>query len=357
MGSTSVQFHGKRRSAATYYKVSNTSNTPSMSCDISWEISRPYGEASSTVRVKVSGNLWRLCKFTSGTTNSRFDSETGNYGNSSFGYYIKIYANVNGQGNKRIVYKPSSPSKWTSSGYGESSEYFDFDWASGTDGIPVSLYVDCGCYSKEGCSSGNATYNKVFYITPPSYNPSTPATNVGRGCVFSTNNNSGSSARSIEEYIRDSTGNLDSFNSIWFDWWDQSDGTPDANKIDHFNVDCYPSNDVDKAYSVDITDHYSQNTRINMYTMMQKYKLTPGSTLYCWVNTCTKGGAWLGRVYLGSIKFKKRGAVYEKVSNSNKEMSKLYLKDTSGVQRKVKYICYKDSSGNKRIIDMFTELY
>lgn len=106
------------------------------------------------------------------------------------------------------------------------------------------------------------------------------------GTIFSTNNSTSSSqtSRSISD-----KPDL----KVWWDWWGQASGTPAKNEIDYYNVDIYPQNDVNSAYSISETQHYTQNTQISLFTLCRNYGIRVGGTLYCWVNTCLKSGAWL----------------------------------------------------------------
>lgn len=81
-------------------------------------------------------------------------------------------------------------------------------------------------------------------------------------------------------------------------------------------------------------------------------------SLYCWVNTCTKGGTWLGRVYLGKLTLTKSGIIYYKDLNGTvHECTMGYGKNTSGTTNKARYIQVKDINGTAHSIDVYTTLY
>ena len=169
--------------------------------------------------------------------------------------------------------------------------YFDV-WGTVGEGYhEARIRISCG---DPNC--GSSAYDvEVASWGFNAYNPSTPATNVNDGAIFSTNNSGGVHRNTIQDY---------NDKQVWWDWWGQRNGTPWENEINHYNVDCYKTNDVNSAYSVSETDHYTQNTRINISTLMSRYGMNVGDTLYCWVNTCLNSGSWLGRQYLGAIKIK-----------------------------------------------------
>jgi hypothetical protein len=184
----------------------------------------------------------------------------------------------------------------------------------------------------------------------PTYVSSTPATNVTRGTIYSTNNTSSNGySRSISD-----KPDLE----VWFDWWGQSDGV--NNPISYYNIDINTSNSSSGASSTDLTKHYTQNTHVSLMTLCKNYGIKVGGTLYCWVNTYVAGetNAWLGRVYLGSITMIKDGIIlYKDASGNKKECTMGYNKDTSGNKRKARYILIKDANGTKRSIDVYTTLY
>lgn len=184
----------------------------------------------------------------------------------------------------------------------------------------------CCCGSGDGtywhaCDKG-WQYSEVNSVGFSNYDPERAATNVSYGKVYSTNNTNPGNQAHVYDYLH---------NQVWFDWWGQSNGYPAKNEIDYFNVDCNKNNDVGAAGSKDgLTVRYRQNTRLSAYEMAKAYEMKPGDTLYCWVNTCTKGGTWLGRVYLGCITMNKRGNIY--------------IKDTSGVKRECTTAYLKDNN-------------
>lgn len=194
--SSSVQIHGwnkvvngvNRRSEAEFYVPPNVDTSPNMSIGYSITLNRET-EQSSTLNVSLSGYLWRLCKYTSGSSYpGNFDSKTGNYGSSSYGYHMKVYIAIGNSDWKQIVDKPASDNKWTSDGYSVSVADFNIEWPSNNN-IPFKVKVDGGCYSsqEDWCISGHYE-TTVTYYNVPYYNPYTaPSTysitlspNIGR---------------------------------------------------------------------------------------------------------------------------------------------------------------------------------
>ena len=203
--SSSVQIHGynrvingvNRRSQAEFYVVPDTTTKPNMSIGYSVTLNRET-EQSSTITVSLSGILWRLCRYTSGSSYpSAFDERTGNYGDSWYEYHLNVYIAVGNSGWKQIVKKPagSSYDKWTEDGFSVSVGNFTINWPS-NDRIPLKVKVEGGCHiAEEGwCQSGNyeaiVTYYEVPYYNPYTA-PSTYAINVSpsMGRVNYTNYN------------------------------------------------------------------------------------------------------------------------------------------------------------------------
>lgn len=183
MANISVQVHGNvRRSTATYNVVKqagdSTARKPNMSIDLNFNFSRS-SEKSSTMKVSVSGNLWRLCKYKSGSTSASYDSETGNYGSSKYEYHFNVYFGVGESLNnilggwKQIVSKGSNPGKWQSSGYGVHVDDYEVDWGT-SNKINVYLKIDGGCHIQtEGwCLEGDYSA-LVDSFSVPTYNPYT----------------------------------------------------------------------------------------------------------------------------------------------------------------------------------------
>lgn len=138
----------------------------------------------------------------------------------------------------------------------------------------------------------------------------------------------------------------------------QSSGTPDSKwGIDYYNIDCNKVFDAGNASSVvGLTIQYTQNTHISALEMAKAYKLKPGETLYCWVNTHVKSDQWLGRVYLGSITMNKRGQILYKDSLGTKRECTSAFANISGKQTG-RYMLIKDSNGTQRLIDIYSSLY
>lgn len=225
----------------------------------------------------------------------------------------------------------------------------DTGWAS-NDNETIHLGLVChGNANRDGCSQGCEDPDMSFSCAVPYYQSEVPATNVQRGKVYSTNNTNPADGAHITDYLH---------NQMWFDWWGQSGGIPDSKwGIDYYNVDCATVNNVNIAGSKDgLTIRYRQNTRLSILDMAKAYGLKPGQTLYCWVNTCTKGAGWLGRVYLGSITMNKRGNILYKDSSGNKiECTSSYCNSTD--RKTGRYALVKDDSGTQRVIDIYSSLY
>ena len=350
--SVKVQWHGKEFSSSGATFIAPANSSPRMYSTISWSMKRD-SESSSKIHVTLNGNLWRL--WASGLGYNVRDPLTGNYGtnvkNSDwtayYGYHIKLYVSIGGI-EKQIVNKGASPSTWTSS-KSEGEITFDLDWPK-NDNIPIVFRADAGCYIKaeNWCSSGNFS-KQIATVTPPKYNSETKPTNVSTGVVHTTNNKDNGNQTSISDRPD---------MKIWFSWSGEKSGSPDKNKIDSYNIDINAKEkNPDGATSIDITQGYTKNKELSLFTIAESYGAKIGTTLYCYVNTHTPAG-WLGKVYLGSVKLTKRGYVYFKDSSGNKkECTMSYAKDSGGTKRTGRYVQVKDSGGTTRIIDLYTTLY
>lgn len=210
----------------------------------------------------------------------------------------------------------------------------------------TSITVAYYCGQTGGCTKPNWPDMKGS-LDFPSYNPEKEATNTNNGVVHTTSNTSNGNQTSISAKPDE---------EIWFDWWGQENGYPEKNEIDYFNVDINTVNNSDGASSVSLTDHYVQNTHISLFSLCKSFNVKIGGTLYFWVNTCTKGGAWLGRTYLGSVTLKKDGRIYIKDGSNKREVVAVYIKDGSGNRQKLSRVDIKDGS-NHRKIDVYTTLY
>ena len=228
---------------------------------------------------------------------------------------------------------------------GSSPINFSFSFESDSE---QTLSVHMLCYFRNtGCTVGYGDVNVGGDVYIPLYNPEVPPTNTSTGVVHTTSNTSNANQSSISAKPDE---------EIWFDWWGQLNGYPEKNEIDYFNVDINTVNDSNGASSISITDHYIQNTHLSLFTICKSFNVKVGGTLYFWVNTCTKGGAWLGRTYLGSVKIKKDGAIFIKDGSNKREVVAAYIKDSNGNRVKLSNIQIKDGS-NKRKIDVYTTLY
>lgn len=255
----------------------------------------------------------------------------------SYGYpvYIKLLSN----GNEICTWTTDSGGDWSFSG---STSFVTND--------AVTLTVVYVCGQTGGCSKGYGWNVMSGSLSIGSYNPNTPATNVTRGKVYTTNNTNPNYGATVSD-----KPDL----QIWFDWWGQSSGV--GNPISYYNVDIRKnSNDSSGASSYSATDHYTQNTRLSLFNMCKQYNAKVGDTLYCWVNTYVGGAtnAWLGRVYLGAVKIVQNGIIYYKDGSGAVHVCTTgYGKDTSGSNHKARYVQLKDTSGAAHNIDVYTTLY
>ena len=174
--------------------------------------------------------------------------------------------------------------------YGDTvTQYIDrtITWTSGN----LSIHVCCNwrgyhsCIVQGGKSFGNVVAGSISINNLP-YNPETPPSNANNGRIYSTNNSSGgSSGRNISD-----KPDLE----VWWSWDGAWGGTPDSkNGIKQYNIDICNRNDVGSASSISETQNYSKNSRVSLFTLCRNYGVRVGGTLYCWVNTLTKGDTWL----------------------------------------------------------------
>lgn len=160
------------------------------------------------------------------------------------------------------------------------------DYVTGVRFIAGSRYND-------GSSGRYDTGSDINISVPAKQIVNTPATAPNDGAIYSTNNSSGVHRDTITDTKA---------NEVWWNWWGQANGSPDSNVIDHYAVAISKTNDSNTAASISSTSNYVQNTHISISSLLSSYSANAGDTLYCWVNTCTRGGSWLGRQYLGAIK-------------------------------------------------------
>lgn len=86
---------------------------------------------------------------------------------------------------------------------------------------------------------------------------------------------------------------------------------------------------------------------------MSLYSASEGDTLYCWVNTLTQGGSWLGRQYLGAIRIQRGKLMYKDSSGTWHQCTQLKSKDTSGTTHNCSALKVKDTGGTEHTIDLF----
>lgn len=177
----------------------------------------------------------------------------------------------------------------------------------------VRIRISCG---DSGCSArlfNVEVYSEGFTTS----DPSRPATNNNTGAIHT---NLGSvNQGTVTEY---------NDGRVRWDWSGESNGYPSSNYISSHNVDCYPSNDSGPAYSVSATQNYGRMSWINMSTIMSQYGLKIGDTLYCWVNTVTQGGTWLGRVYCGAVRIIPYVPTCSNITISNRSTTSATLSGT-----------------------------
>lgn len=306
--------------------------SPTVYATVSYGTSRPGGETSAQVNTDITISM-------SVRSGSWFNWEVWCYVSVNGGPETRLILNY-GQGNGN---SPNTGS-WSDS----QSTTIVQDVTSSSESIRVRFV--CGqevYYGKCDASGGPYSYDGTFNVGVPAYNPEKGATNTNNGVVHTTSNTSNGNQTSISAKPDE---------EIWFDWWGQENGYPEKNEIDYFNVDINTVNNSDGASSVSLTDHYVQNTHISLFSLCKSFNVKIGGTLYFWVNTCTKGGAWLGRTYLGSVTLKKDGRIYIKDGSNKREVVAVYIKDGSGNRQKLSRVDIKDGS-NHRKIDVYTTLY
>ena len=186
---------------------------------------------------------------------------------------------------------------WTSKYYELTSDYArtgSIDkTTSYTTNNKVTFYVHYYCcdkstYNKPRCTSTDGDQHDVTMsgsVSVSAYNPETPATNARAGKIFSTNHTGGSQGGNISD-----KPDLE----VWFSWTGATAGTPDSiNGIKQYNIDINTSNSASGATSCSLTQEYTKNKHLSLFTLCREYGIRIGGTLYCWVNTKTKGGTWL----------------------------------------------------------------
>lgn len=150
-----------------------------------------------------------------------------------------------------------------------------------------------GSRRNDGSSGKYDTGSDINISVPAKQTQNVPAKPPNDGAIFSTNNSNGVHRGTIKD-------NRDT--QVWWDWWGQSSGQPNANVIAEYAVDISKTNDSSTASSIAGRTHpYNANTRIDLSSLISHYGVSAGQTLYCWVNTRTRGDSWLGRQYLGAI--------------------------------------------------------
>lgn len=304
----------------------------------SYNTYRPDGERDSNVTTDVSMSIWVA------PSGPPYKFEVWAYTSVNGGpETISIFNYGQGNGNH-----PNSSSGWSD------SQSISITQRNTGSAESIRIRLVCGqqvylgyCSAKDGPYNFDSSYDNLVV---PSYNPETPAHKATDGCVYSTNNTSAAHQSTISDYIH---------NQVWFDWWGQSNGTPEKNYIDYSNVDINTVNNVDGAVSIEgLTTHYTQNTRLNIYDVVKAKGLKPGGTLFCWVNNHTQSGDWLGRQYLGAIICNKLGAILYKDLNGNRiECTSGFIKETNGNKQTGRYALVKDTSGTQRVIDIYSSLY
>ena len=305
---------------------------PYIYATVSYSTSRPEGAVSAQVNTNITISM---------------NVRSGYF----FNWEVWCYVSVNGGPEELIILNygqgnGNSPNTGTWSDSKSTTIVRDVE--ANTENIRIRFV--CGqeiFYGRCEATGGPYTYDNTFSVGVPEYNPEVPPTNVSYGVVHTTSNTSNANQSSISAKPDE---------EIWFDWWGQLNGYPEKNEIDYFNVDINTVNDSNGASSISITDHYIQNTHLSLFTICKSFNVKVGGTLYFWVNTCTKGGAWLGRTYLGSVKIKKDGAIFIKDGSNKREVVAAYIKDSNGNRVKLSNIQIKDGS-NKRKIDVYTTLY
>lgn len=300
--SFSVQVHGNARGSEANYNIvgqvpgDTSTRKPNILAYLNFKATRS-DTSNAILAMKVSGGLERLCRYTSGSTASRFDSFTGNYGSASYGYAFKVEVRFASDSTWRtIAEKPASSNKWTNRGYSVSVSDFTVTCAANT--IPVYFRITGGCHPYEGCPEGSYE-GRIGDFSVPAYNPETPATNASNGKIFSTNNSTdGSSGRAISDKPD---------KEVWWTWDGAIAGTPsNIHGIKQYNIDINTVNDVNGASSVPETQNYSKNTHISLFTLCKKYNIRVGGTLYCWVNTQENNDNWLRKSIFRVYKYEER---------------------------------------------------
>lgn len=247
-------------------------------------------QGSSPLRYHKSGSISFNSLNWSATRNSSSDkgvlfkfSGEMNFGSVSGSHYdymmeINVYVNSTHIGGWSVGRTSGIQTKPLS----EISKTVDVDSSSCT------ITITGHCPESGSCSFGsysNHTRTDSFTILVPNYNASTPATNASNGKIFSTNHTSGSQGGNISD-----KPDLE----VWWTWTGATAGTPDSvNGIKQYNIDISNTNNVNNASSITETQNYTKNKHISLFTLCRSYNVKVGGTLYCWVNTQIKSGAWL----------------------------------------------------------------
>lgn len=208
----------------------------------------------------------------------------------SYGYIMAIKIKVNG--GSFVTFNDNGTSTETLTIFSSSRKRGTWSFTCTTDieasSCDLEVYGSCsGPSHGDSCdwnSSGSRYDTKN--VSVPAYNPSTPATNASNGKIFSTNNTSDeASGRNI----------LDKPDlEVWWTWTGATAGTPDSvNGIKQYNIYISNTNNVNNASSITETQNYTKNKHISLFTLCRSYNVKVGGTLYCWVNTQIKSGAWL----------------------------------------------------------------
>ena len=193
------------------------------------------------------------------------------HGTYNYPVYVRIYSNG-------TLIKDEATS--IASG-GTQSE--TIDWSVETNEA-TTISVEYVCGQSGGCTK--TTYgleNNTIYFS--AYNPETPAKNASAGKIYSTNHTGGSQGGNISD-----KPDLE----VWWSWTGATSGTPSSkNGIKQYNIDIATTNNKDSATSISITQNYTKNKHISLFTLCRNYGVRVGGTLYCWVNTQINSGSWL----------------------------------------------------------------
>ena len=294
MANLTIQVHGNARRSSADYDVTDQADDsatrkPNMSMDLNFYFSRS-SESSSKMKVSVSGTLWRLCKYTSGSSSSSYDSRTGNYGNSRYGYHFDIYFGVGTSkdrilgGWKHIISKDASASYWTEDGYGVRVADYEVDWGSNNN-INVYLSMDGGCHIKAENWCGEGDYVALIdSFSVPSYNPYTPPS-YSINSISPTYGRYNDTDFTVNYSITGGTGNIDWVRARIYDMGGNYKGQYDLatggnvpkgnNKTGKFKITVGGTGWHYKA-AIRLYDHKQEletaaNTRKDLYTYVMPY--------------------------------------------------------------------------------------